>query len=68
MNPVDLLGNELTDTEVELVECYQRLKSMSERTDLSPCVVSNIRHAAAALWQVVVDLNLDWDHPYESGF
>jgi hypothetical protein len=30
--------------------------------------VSNMRHAAAALWQVVTDLNLDWEHPYKSGF
>ena len=68
MKRVDLLGNELTDTEVEIVECYEKLKAMSERSDLSPCVVSNMRHAAAALWQVVTDLNLDWEHPYKSGF
>lgn len=68
MSQVDLLGNELTPTEVELLECYKKLKSLSERDDLSPCVASNVRHGAAALWQVVTDLNIDWDHPYESGF
>jgi len=63
----DLLGNELTETETELMEIFQRLRDMAGRDDLDPCVVSNVRFAAAAMWQIVNDLNLDWGHHYDVG-
>jgi hypothetical protein len=63
----DILGRPIDETEAEMLALYRRLKALSSRDDLAPCVVMNLREAAASLWQVVNDLNLEWDHPYDAG-
>ena len=47
MTGKDMLGNDLTPTEKELLEIYRRLKTLVAREDLTPCVRSNLRFATA---------------------
>ncbi|MEZ6197731.1 MAG: hypothetical protein R3F20_18745 [Planctomycetota bacterium] len=63
----DIIGRPIDGTEAEILALYRRLKAMSGRDDLAPCVTMNLREAAASLWQIVVDLDLDWEHPYDQG-
>ncbi|MFT7617575.1 MAG: hypothetical protein ACI97A_001214 [Planctomycetota bacterium] len=63
----DILGNELTEVEAEILATYQSMKALVSRDDLSPCMVSNLRFATAALAQVVTDLGLEYEHLHEFG-
>ena len=60
---------ELSPTQRELVDCYQRLVTiLSERRDeLAPFEERNAAKATAALWQVVNGLDLDPGHLYHVG-
>ncbi len=59
----DLLGKDLTADETELVELYTRLKTLSAREDLAPCVVMNVRQAMVMLWNACTDLELIFEEP-----
>lgn len=63
----DFLGQKLTPTEKEIFDLYDRLRSLVQREDLTPCVRSNLRFATATLAQLVNDLNLEWEHLYDHG-
>ena len=63
----DILGNEFTEVETEIMAVYEKLKALAARDDLSPCMVSNIRFATAALAQTVTDLGLEYEHLHEIG-
>lgn len=63
----DLMGNPLEASEVEIVEVYERLRSLVARDDLSPCAAANLRHALAFCATVVGDLGLDYQHLLDSG-
>ena len=63
----DIIGRPLDETEAELLAIYRRLKALSSRDDLAPCITMNLRESAASMWQIVNDLGLDWDHPYDAG-
>lgn len=65
--PHDLLGHELTDTEAQLTRLYGELKTLAGREDLPPCVTQNVRKALACMWQVVTDLNLEFEQIYDAG-
>ncbi len=54
----DLLGRPLTAVEQEIAEIHQRLRALTQRSDLPPCVSSNAQHALAATWQIMNDLNM----------
>ena len=58
---VDLLGRPRTPLEDEVLAAYERLKALAARDDAPPCVQANVRHALAALWQVVNDLDLEFE-------
>ncbi len=66
MSP-DLLGNDLTADEAELMELYARLRALAARDDLAPCVSANVRAALAAVWNAVNDLGLDYEHLLDVG-
>lgn len=66
MSP-DLLGNDLTADEAELMELYARLRGLAARDDLAPCVSANVRAALAAVWNAVNDLGLDYEHLLDVG-
>ena len=63
----DLLGRPLTDTEAELATLYRQLKTLAAREDLPPCAERNVKKALACLWQVVNDLDLEFEQLYEVG-
>jgi hypothetical protein len=63
----DLLGNPLTDTELQLARLYADLKSMAAREDLPPCAERNVKKALACMWQVMNDLNLEFEQLYDVG-
>ena len=58
MTEHDLLGRPLDDIEREVLDVYERLKTLAGRSDTAPCVASNARFALASVWQIVNDLNL----------
>jgi len=59
----DLLGNDLTADEQELVDLYQRLKAMSARDDLPPVATANVKQAMVLLWNACNDLALLHEEP-----
>ena len=63
----DLLGRPLTDAEVQLAQIYGDLKTMAAREDLPPCAERNVKKALACMWQVVNDLDLEFEQLYELG-
>jgi hypothetical protein len=60
----DLLGNEITDTEARLAGLYGELKALAAM-DLPPCAERNVKKALACMWQVVNDLNLEFEQLYD---
>jgi len=54
----DILGNQLTSMEEEVLDVYERLKALSEQRDLPPCVERNAKQAMAHMWNAARDLNL----------
>jgi hypothetical protein len=63
----DLLGHELTDTEARLARIYGELKALAGQTDLPPCAEHNVKKALACMWQVVNDLDLEFEQLYDVG-
>ena len=63
----DLLGRPLNDGEVELARLYRELKALAAREDLPPCAERNVKKALACMWQVVNDLDLEFEQLYEIG-
>ncbi len=59
----DLLGNDLTEDEQQLVDLYQRLKALSARDDLPPVVVANGKPARVMLGTACNDLALLHEEP-----
>jgi hypothetical protein len=58
---VDLLGDELTDSELRLLAVYEDLKALCE-DDLPPVAASNVRAALALVHQAVNGLMLEYEH------
>ena len=63
----DLLGRPVTETEAELARLYRDLKMLSARADLPPCAERNVKKALACMWQVVTDLDLEFEQLYDLG-
>lgn len=59
----DLLGRELDADERELLDLYERLKTLAAREDLAPCAVANARQALVMLWNACNDLGLVHEEP-----
>jgi hypothetical protein len=58
---VDLLGNELTESELRLLGLYEGLKRLCEN-DLPPVAAANVRAALALIHQAVNGLALEYEH------
>ncbi|MHC5064166.1 MAG: hypothetical protein ACYTG5_09350 [Planctomycetota bacterium] len=54
----DLLGRELSEEEREVLELYQRLRTLAARKDVAPCVSMNAKQAMVMLWNACTDLGL----------
>lgn len=63
----DLLGTPIDDTEAQLLRLYSELKQFAGRDDLPPCAERNVKKALACMWQVVTDLNLEYEQLYDLG-
>jgi len=57
----DLLDNDLSSDERELLELYHRLRKLSARTNVSPCISMNAKQAMVMLWNVCTDLGLIYE-------
>ena len=66
MQDMDLLGRPLTASEQQLLQVYRTLKSLAA-ADHPPCVDRNVKKALACIWQVVNDLNLEFEQVYDVG-
>ena len=66
MTPVDLLGNELTDSEARLLAVYEELKALCGE-DLPPVAAANVRAALALMHNVVTGLALKYEHLSDLG-
>ena len=67
MPETDLLGKPIGETDARLRRLYTELKDLAARDDLPPCVERNVKKALACLWQVVNDLNLEFEQLYDRG-
>ena len=63
----DLLGRPVTATEAELLRVYRELKTLAAQEDLPPCAERNVKKALACMWQVVTDLDLEFEQLYDVG-
>ena len=63
----DLLGTPVTETEAQLARIYGELKALAARQDLPPCAERNVKKALACMWQVVNDLDLEFEQLYDVG-
>lgn len=63
----DLIGRAPSADERALLEAYDALLALAERTDLAPCVAANVRAALAALAIAVTDLGLRFEHLVDHG-
>ncbi len=59
----DLLGNDLTADEKEILALYQKLKELSAKTDLPPAVLMNVRQAMVMMWNAALSQNLVFEEP-----
>ena len=66
-NTTDLLGNELSDNEAELLRLYGEMKAFAARSDLPPSVDRNAKVALSALNVAVNSQALVWEHLYDQG-
>jgi hypothetical protein len=67
MTKVDLLGRPLAGAEEQLLAVYEALKALAGDSDLPPCAARNVRKALACMWQVVNDLDLQFEQVYDRG-
>ncbi|MDP2726162.1 MAG: hypothetical protein Q8P59_01335 [Dehalococcoidia bacterium] len=67
MSGVDLVGHKLTPVEEQAMALYKGLKEFLSMPDLPPCALSNARVALAAVWQIVNDLDLEFEYIYGYG-
>lgn len=67
MGAVDLLNRPLSEQDARLLELYRSLKDLAADPELPPCVERNVKKALACMWQVVNDLNLEFEQLYDLG-
>jgi hypothetical protein len=67
MSRVDLLGRPLSASDEQVLAIYTALKEMAANPDLPPCTERNVKKALACMWQVVNDLNLEFEQIYDLG-
>jgi hypothetical protein len=65
MSPTDkdLLGRPLAADEQQLLRLYRELHALSQRTDLPPAALMNVRQAMVLLWNACNDLCLIAEEP-----
>jgi hypothetical protein len=64
---VDLIGNELTASEIRLLAVYEELKALCQDESLAPNAAANCRAALALMHNVVNGLALRYEHLTDVG-
>jgi len=64
---MDLLGQDPTELEREVLRVYNDLKKLATRDDAPPCVTRNAKKALACLWQATNDLDLSFEQLRDLG-
>jgi hypothetical protein len=64
---VDLIGNELTASEIRLLAVYEELKALCQDESLAPNAAANCRAALALMHNVVGGLALRYEHLTDVG-
>lgn len=64
---MDLLGRSLTETEKRLLHTYRELKALLREPDLAPGVRANLSQALASMWNIVNNLDLEFEQLYDLG-
>ena len=59
----DILGNAMTADEQELLAVYRKLHAMSQRDDLPPTALANVKQAMVLLWNACNDLAILCESP-----
>lgn len=67
MQETDLLGNRLSAQEERLLAAYRDLRHLASQSDLPPCAARGVRKALACMWQVINDLDLEFEQLYDVG-
>lgn len=62
-NDKDILGQPMTSDEAELLALYHKLHEMSQRDDLPPTALANVKQAMVLLWNACNDLCLVDEDP-----
>ena len=62
-DPKDTLGRAMSKDEQEILALYKRLHALSQRTDLPPCSLMNVKQAMVLLWNACNDLVLFCEEP-----
>ena len=57
----DLLDHDLSHDERDLLEIYDRLRKLSARKDVAPCISMNAKQAMVMLWNACTDLGLIYE-------
>jgi hypothetical protein len=63
----DLIGGEMTATEVRLLAVYEELKALCEDDSLPPTAAANVRAALALMHNAVNGLALKYEHLSDLG-
>jgi hypothetical protein len=63
----DIIGRQLTEQELAVLDAYNALKSLAGRDDLAPCAERNVKKALACMWQATNDLGLQFEQLYDVG-
>lgn len=67
LEPKDLAGRPLDPLHQEILWIYNKTKALCGRDDLPPCTARNLRASLAALYQVVNDAGIEFEHLYDLG-
>ncbi|GDY03309.1 hypothetical protein LBMAG49_26380 [Planctomycetota bacterium] len=60
---MDPLGRTVTKDEQELLALFRQLERLSQRTDLPPCALMNVKQAMVLMWNACNDLFLISEDP-----
>ncbi len=59
----DILGRTTSKDEQDLLALYRKLHAMSQKKDLPPCALMNVKQAMVLLWNACNDLCLIREEP-----
>lgn len=63
----DLAGRPVDAVHREILALYRKTKSLCARKDLPPYAARNLRASLAALYQIVNDAGMEFEHLYDLG-